>query len=113
MPEQELTDLRIVGEDIILNEQGDVDLVSGFENVKQSVALDVRDVTNFQVGSFITETAIYEIQNSITQSLINDPQVSNPISVSPSLINTEENEIEFEVTLQDNNTFTLDLVLPE
>lgn len=113
MAEQELTDLRVVGEDIILNDSGDLDVISGFDNVLQSVALDTRDVTHFHVGNQLTTDAVYEIQNAITNSLRNDPQVSDPISVEPSQLDTESNEIEFEVTTIDNENFTLDIVLPE
>lgn len=113
MPEQELTDLHVRGEDIFVNEVGDLDLIRGFDNVLQSVALDVRDIIHFEIGNQITIDNIYAIQDAINRSLLNDPQVTNPISVTPTQINEEANELTFTVTTHDNEEFTLDLVLPE
>lgn len=113
MPEQELTDLKINNEDITLTEQGDLDLISGFDDVLQSVALDVRDVTHFEVGNQLTELNIYDMMDAIKRSLRNDPQITEPISVEPTQINEETNEITFTVTTHDNENFSLDIVIPD
>lgn len=113
MPEQELTDLRIAGEDITLTEQGDLDLVNGFDNVVQSVALDVRDVTHFEIGNQLTELNIYNVKDAIKRSLHNDPQITTPITVEPTQINEQTNEVTFSVTTHDNENFSLDIVIQD
>lgn len=113
MAEQELTDLRVAGEDIVVEDGGDLAMIDGFDNVLQSVALDARNVTYTGVGDQLTELNIYDMRSAIEDSLRNDPQITDPISVEPTQIDEETNEVTFEVTTKDNEEFTLDLVIPD
>lgn len=110
--EQELRDLLIKRDDIILNQTNDLELVSGIDNVKQSVALDVRDVAHFAVGSSITSTTIYELTAAIERSLATDPQITPPTSVKLESINQDANILNYHVVTRDNEEFTLEMVLP-
>lgn len=111
--EQELTDLLIDRNDIRLNKTNDIALVDGIENVKQSVALDVRDITHFAIGSNINANTIYDVTAAIERSLAADPQITAPTTVELQSINKDANELQFDITTRDNEGFTLDLVLPE
>lgn len=113
MSEQELFDLAVRGEDIYLDEGGDLATVRGFDNVIQSAALDVRDELQFTIGDTLTTDAIYNVQQTIHDALSRDPQLAEPVSVTLESVNTEGNELTFSVDCIDNEEFTLEMVLPE
>lgn len=113
MAEQELRDLAIERNDIALNETGDLAMVDGMDSVRQSVALDVRDIAHFEIGATLTSDTVFELQASIEQSLRRDPQITTPITIEPESIDKQSGVINFHVTTRDNEEFTLDIVLPE
>jgi hypothetical protein len=112
-PEQELVDLTVARNDIRVNETHDLALISGIENVKQSVALDVRDVAHFHVGDQLTSNNVFDVRAQVERSLNADPQISAPTSVVVDAVDLESHTINFTVTTHDNEDFTLDIVLPE
>jgi hypothetical protein len=111
--EHELFDLKVVGEDITLDDSGDLATVSGIDNVAQSAALDVRDELQYAVGDTLTTDAVYDVQQTIHDALAADPQLATPVSVTLESISTEGNELTFSVECLDNEDFTLDMVLPD
>lgn len=113
MAEQELRDLEVQRNDIGLDDGGDLAFVTGMDNVKQSVALDIRDVTHFDVGGTLTSDTTFALRDEIKRSLQTDPQITTPITVELDSVDKNAGVVNFAITTRDNEEFTIDMVLPD
>lgn len=97
------------GKDIFLNDANDLALVSGREQLQQSIAIDVLDVTRDFVGSSITAQSIGLLEQRILEALEDDPQVGVIRDVSIMEFDKRTNTVTVEVSLAENDDFTIEV----
>lgn len=96
-------------QDIFLDDTNDLALVSGDAQLEQSIAIDVLDVTEQFVGSSITAQSIGLLEQRIREALNDDPQVGTVRDVNVSEYDKRTNSITAEVSLSEDEDFTIEV----
>lgn len=95
--------------DIHLDAGNDLTLTSGIEQLQQSVALDVlNNVDGFTSGRLSGEN-LGRLETAIRRSLEADVQVGDVRTVSIESFDRETGRVEVNVTLTENEDFTLNI----
>ena len=102
------TDLDInENKDIHLDASNDLTLTSGIEQLQQSVALDVLDELQELVGGRLNGENLGRIEVAARQSLERDVQVGDVRTVTVESFDRQAGRVEIDVTLTQNEDFTL------
>lgn len=113
MGANDIIDIEVFSDqDTRLDETGDLPLITGVPNIKQSLALDVLNETESRIAQRITNSTVNGLQGDIQTALQNDPQVDTIESIEVLSTNEQTNEIEIGVTVNGDVTFpaTIDVV---
>lgn len=104
------TDLDInENKDIHLDASNDLTLTSGIEQLQQSVALDVlNDLEDF-LGGRLNGRNLGRLETAIRLSLESDPQVGDVRTVTVESFNRETGRVAIDVTLTQNEDFSLEI----
>lgn len=104
-------DLRINSDrDIEISDGGDLRLtVSREENIAQSVAISTSGIVRQLLGGTVNANLLERMVTIITQTLNNDPQISQVVAVNIVEINRANNSIRVQVILTDDDDFFIDL----
>lgn len=97
--------------DIFVDEAGDISLVSGIDQLAQSVGIDIFDETQDFTGSKLTGLTIGRLEAQIRDGLDNDPQLDDIVSVTIRSFDEEAGNVFIEVVTTANNEFTLPIEL--
>jgi len=102
------TDIRL-GEDkdIVINDANDIGLVSGVQQLEQSVAIDVLDEIERFLGSAVTGTRVGKIEERIQTALQNDEQVGTVTNVSVEEFDRRDGSLNVSVSLLRDDDFTI------
>lgn len=95
--------------DVFVDDTGDLATVSGKDQLQQSVALDIADVTDIFVGESLTAANLGIIEERIKRSLNRDEQVGRIVSVTVDEYNRDTNTVIVDVVTADNRTFILEV----
>mgnify|MGYP000565407382 CR=1 FL=1 len=104
------TDLRLnEDKDIAIDDANDLALVSGVDQLEQSVAIGVLDEIQTFLGSRVTGARIGRLEERIQTGLSEDPQVGTITNVSVETFDRQTNTISVDVSVLQNNDFTLEI----
>lgn len=104
------TDLRLTDEmDIYIDATGDIATISGFEQLEQSVAIDVLDILRDFIGQGLTGRNIGLLEANVQESLANDEQLAEVQNVTVDTYNKESGEITLDVFVIRDDDFALSL----
>lgn len=104
------TDLAVDSNlDLFLDGANDLATISGLEQLQQSVALDVLDITRQFVGSEITGPEIGRLEARVERSLQQDEQLQNVQSVNVTEHNRKTDTIVMKVFVVNDDDFTLEV----
>lgn len=107
MPEYP-TDIAINSHrDVYLDGSNDLALVSGKENLQQSVAIAIGDAVRQSIGSTIDGTTIGLVEERIYQALDADPQVGTIHTVTVREFDRQSNTVRLDVALAENDEFSI------
>lgn len=95
------------GKDIHLDDANDLALVSGRDNLEQSVAIAAGDAIERFVGGNIDGTTVALLEERIRQALDADPQVESVQSVTVEQFDKRNNSISLDVTVEENENFSI------
>lgn len=95
--------------DVYLDDVNDLALVSGNDQLQQSIAIDVLDVTQQFVGSKISAQSVGLLEQRILEALNEDPQVGTIRNVSVEEFDRRNNSVTVQVTLLENEDFTIEV----
>lgn len=95
--------------DVFLDDTNDLALVSGSEQLEQSIAIDVLDETQLLVGSRISAQSLGLLEQRIKEALNEDPQVGTVRNVSVSKFDKRDDTVTVNVSLSENDDFTIDV----
>lgn len=95
--------------DIYLDGANDIATIGGVEQLEQSVAVDVLDVTRDFIGSEITGPEIGLLEERVQRSLNRDEQLSRVQTVSVREHDLQTNTIRMDVTVIDDEDFTIEV----
>lgn len=94
-------------QDVFFAANGDLAVVNGRDNVKQSAAIDVLHTVDPNIGATVKPTTINRIQSSIRTVLEQDPQIEGVVSVEPTSYDTENEQLHFGVTTTANDEYRI------
>jgi hypothetical protein len=97
--------------DVFVDDTGDLATVVGKEQLEQSVALDIANVSERFIGESLTATNLGIIEEEIRQSLNRDEQVGRVISVTVEEYNADTNAVVASVATENNRDFILEVDL--
>ena len=104
------TDLLIDEElDIVIDTTNDLGTVSGIQQLEQSVAIDVLDVTRQFVGSRLTGSQIGLLEERVLRSLEDDEQVGEVLDVVVSQYNEAAQSVTMEIIVLEDENFEIEL----
>lgn len=104
------TDLELdETKDIRLDASNDLSLVSGEQQLQQSVAIDVMDEVRGLLSRGLTGKGIGLLEERVRSGLEQDPQVGAVRSVSVESFDRASASVQIDVTLVRNEDFTLNL----
>lgn len=104
------TDLRLNEEkDIHLDAGNDLALVSGEEQLRQSIGIDVLDEISAFVGSRITGTNIGRLEERIRKGLNDDPQLAAVRNVTIEQFDRRDDTVEITAEVVGDDDFTLEI----
>jgi hypothetical protein len=104
------TDLLIGTDlDIEIDETNDLGTVSGIQQLEQSVAIDVLDVTQNFVGSNLSGGRVGLLEQRVQESLENDEQLTEVVDVVLQSYNKDTGTIEMEIIVLENENFVIEL----
>jgi hypothetical protein len=95
--------------DIYLDGANDLATISGVDQLEQSVALDVRDVTLQFVGEPITGPAIGLLEERVQRALARDEQLSQVKNVVVQEYDRREDTIRIDILVIDDEDFTIEV----
>lgn len=95
--------------DIFIDDTNDIGVVTGSEQLEQSVALDILDVTRDFVGRRLSANNVGILEERIRQSLESDEQLGPIESVVVEEYNRQNNTIVSTVRTRANNEFELEV----
>jgi len=93
--------------DIHLDGANDLALVSGVDQLKQSVAIDVMDEIQDFIGGRVTGRNIGLLEERLRQAFNDDPQLDEVVSVNITQYDQRTNELTIEAKTIENEEFTL------
>lgn len=94
-------------QDIFFAQNGDLAVVNGRDNIKQSAAIDVLHETTPSIGGTVKPTTINRVQSTIRSILNQDPQIATVVSVEPVSYSTEDKELKFGVKTEANDEYVI------
>ena len=104
------TDLLIDEDlDIVIDTTNDLGTVSGIQQLEQSVAIDVLDVTRQFVGSRLTGSQIGLLEERVLRSLEDDEQVGEVLDVVVSQYNEAAQSVTMEIIVLEDENFEIEL----
>ena len=104
------TDLLIDEElDIVIDTTNDLGTVSGIQQLEQSVAIDVLDVTRQFVGSRLTGSQIGLLEERVLRSLEDDEQVGEVLDVVVSQYDEAAQSVTMEIIVLEDENFEIEL----
>lgn len=107
---EQLTDVAInENKEVEVDATNDLRTVSGEANLRQSVALDVMDVTQSFLGDRMTPTSVNNLRSAIRQSLASDPQIDSVTAVKITDVDSQTNTVTVEIRAEPDHDFELDL----
>lgn len=107
-----LIDLRLDGDrEVQVGADGDLETVSGVENLEQSAAIHAGQAVRPLIGEPITEQTLSRAQSALTDFLQEDPQLSDVQRVVIDNIDRKQNRVEVRVFVGANNDFRLNIDL--
>lgn len=106
-----VTDIKWDGQDIVRAPDGDIQTVTGTENIEQSLAILVRDEIDDVIGKTITPGTLAEMEDALSQAVSRDPQVTGIVSLSITEINKQDNTISVKAETSEDETFVSEIDL--
>jgi len=104
------TDLLIDEElDIVIDTTNDLGTVSGIQQLEQSVAIDVLDVTRQFVGSRLTGSQVGLLEERVLRSLEDDEQVGEVLDVVVSQYDEAAQSVTMEIIVLEDENFEIEL----
>lgn len=104
------TDLELTtGFDIYIEGSNDLATISGDDQLEQSVALDVRNVTKALIGGRLTGQNIGLLEERVERSLAADEQLSSVQTVNVTRYSQETQTVTMEVIVIDDEDFELEV----
>jgi len=104
------TDLLIDEElDTVIDTTNDLGTVSGIQQLEQSVAIDVLDVTRRFVGSSLTGEQVGLLEERVLRSLEDDEQVGEVLDVVVSQYDRETQTVTMEIIVLEDENFEIEL----
>jgi len=104
------TDLLIDEDlDIVIDTTNDLGTVSGIQQLEQSVAIDVLDVTRQFVGSRLTGSQIGLLEERVLRSLEDDEQVGEVLDVVVSQYDEAAQSVTMEIIVLEDENFEIEL----
>lgn len=98
-------DIRWNGQDIVIDETGDIGTVGGTDVLEQSLAILVRDEIRDLVGRTVTPSALAEAEAAINRAIERDNWVSGVRSLALTTVDKQTNTIVVEAQTTANETF--------
>lgn len=107
-----LQDIEVTEDkDVRVDSSNDLALVSGADNLEQSVALSVLDVTSELVGEGLRGEQLAILEQRVEQALRGDPHVGSIQRIRVERFDAESGTVTIEATVRDNDDFTVDLTV--
>jgi len=104
------TDLLIDEDlDIVIDTTNDLGTVSGIQQLEQSVAIDVLDVTRQFVGSRLTGSQVGLLEERVLRSLEDDEQVGEVLDVVVSQYDEAAQSVTMEIIVLEDENFEIEL----
>jgi hypothetical protein len=104
------TDLLIDEDlDIVIDTTNDLGTVSGIQQLEQSVAIDVLDVTRQFVGSRLTGSQIGLLEERVLRSLEDDEQVGEVLDVVVLQYDEAAQSVTMEIIVLEDENFEIEL----
>lgn len=104
------TDLDLnKNKDIYIDSANDLALTSGIQQLQQSVAIDVMDITRQFIGQQLTGTQVGLLEERVERSLNNDEQVAEVQTVNLVEFDRRDNSIELDIIVVKDEDFTLEV----
>jgi len=104
------TDLLIDEElDTVIDTTNDLGTVSGIQQLEQSVAIDVLDVTRQFVGSSLTGEQVGLLEERVLRSLEDDEQVGEVLDVVVSQYDRATQTVTMEIIVLEDENFSIEL----
>ena len=104
------TDLLIDEDlDIVIDTTNDLGTVSGIQQLEQSVAIDVLDVTRQFVGSRLTGGQIGLLEERVLRSLEDDEQVGEVLDVVVLQYDEAAQSVTMEIIVLEDENFEIEL----
>ena len=95
--------------DIVIDTTNDLGTVSGIQQLEQSVAIDVLDVTRQFVGSRLTGSQIGLLEERVLRSLEDDEQVGEVLDVVVSQYDEAAQSVTMEIIVLEDENFEIEL----
>lgn len=95
--------------DLQIDQGGDIATISGFEQLEQSVELDVLDAVRNFIGEGLTGRNVGLLEQRVEAALKRDEQVGEILTVNLSEYNQETGSVKLEVHVVENEDFMLEL----
>jgi len=103
------TDLDLdSSKDIHLSGANDLSLVSGEDQLKQSVAIDAMDEIQEFIGGRVTGKNVGLLEERLRQAFNDDPQLDEVVSVNVVEYDRRTDALTIEATTVENEDFTLE-----
>lgn len=107
-----LTDIKVNRQrDVETDDTNDLAVVSGIDNVQQSVGNNVSDITQALVGTKLTGARVGALEQGIEDALEDDPQVGTVGEVTVTEFNKQTNTVRASVTMEKNEDFKLEMII--
>jgi len=104
------TDLLIDEQlDTVIDTTNDLGTVRGIQQLEQSVAIDVLDVTRQFVGSSLTGEQVGLLEERVLRSLEDDEQVGEVIDVVVSQYDEAAQSVTMEIIVLEDESFSIEL----
>jgi len=104
------TDLKLnEGKDIHLDTGNDLALVSGKQQLRQSIGIDVLDEISAFIGGRITGTNIGRLEERIRKGLDEDPQLAEVRNVTIEQFDRRDDTVEITAEVVGDDNFTLEV----
>lgn len=108
-----VTDLGLnENKDVYIDSSNDLGLVSGIDQLTQSVGIDVFDETSQLIGNKLTGQQIGRIESQITAALNDDPQLADVVDVTIESYNITNGTIDISVLTVADESFQTTLGEP-
>lgn len=95
--------------EVYLDDVNDLAIVSGDDQLEQSIAIDVMDVTQRFAGRRVTAQSIGLLEQRILEALEEDPQVGTIRMVSVEEFDKRNDTVTVAVSLLEDEDFTIEV----